>query len=81
MGDFNYKNINWDEEVLCGVGQDSNEGKFLNTINDTFMVQLVDEPTRCRGTNEAKDIITVPHKRLMQKVKKFKLGKKINDWI
>ena len=41
MGDFNYRNIDWDS--MTG---DGNAGEFLNVVQDGFFKQLVREPTR-----------------------------------
>ena len=47
-GDFNYKNINWDEMV----SNDKIERKFLNCIMDNYLHQHVQEPTRWRGNDQ-----------------------------
>ena len=47
MGDFNYRGIDWSLNTTTG-GSDSNEQSFLDTVNDQFMHQHVNEPTRCR---------------------------------
>ena len=50
-GDFNYKNINW-QLLSCNLDEQSNEQKFLNAVQDGFLHQHVNEPTRSRGSDE-----------------------------
>uniref|UniRef100_A0A8C5PPB0 Reverse transcriptase domain-containing protein n=1 Tax=Leptobrachium leishanense TaxID=445787 RepID=A0A8C5PPB0_9ANUR len=42
IGDFNYPDINWDS----GTSNSAKGIRFLNILNDTFMSQLVETPTR-----------------------------------
>ena len=49
-GDFNYKNINWQLQS-CSLDEESNEHKFLNAVQDSFLHQHVSEPTRSRGSD------------------------------
>ena len=47
MGDYNYRNINWD-----GLdSKDKIEQKFLKCIADNYLHQHIQEPTRWRGSN------------------------------
>ncbi|XP_053897559.1 uncharacterized protein LOC128844145 [Malaclemys terrapin pileata] len=46
VGDFNYPHIDW-EHVTSGRNAES---KFLDTLNDCFLEQLVREPTRGEAT-------------------------------
>ena len=41
MGDFNYRNIDW--EALVG---DQEAEEFLNVVQDNFLRQIINEPTR-----------------------------------
>jgi hypothetical protein len=42
LGDFNFRQINWNKmEASSGLTE-----KFLNTIQDNLLTQIVDEPTR-----------------------------------
>jgi len=52
VGDFNYPGINWEEETCVG-GLETQEFKFLNTIQETFMQQMVDKPTHYRAEQKA----------------------------
>lgn len=49
MGDFNYPNINW--ELSTTKGGNTEEQKFLDCLEDNFLVQLIEKPTRWRGTD------------------------------
>ena len=49
VGDFNYRNINWSAQHLCG--EDSEEEKFLDAVAGGFWHQHVTSPTRARGTD------------------------------
>lgn len=54
MGEFNYSHIDWVDHIS---GQDA-ETKFLNTINDCFLDQLVLDPTK-RGAVPDLDLRSV----------------------
>lgn len=47
MGDFNYKEINWEEEKGSGKEQD----KFIACIQQNMLIQNVKEVTRFRGSD------------------------------
>ncbi len=50
MGDFNYPSIDWD---MLNTGRtDSVEGMFLNCLDDNFLFQVVNKPTRWRGSDK-----------------------------
>ncbi|XP_062579140.1 uncharacterized protein LOC134245717 [Saccostrea cucullata] len=49
MGDFNYPGINWD--MMTSSNIHSEEQKFLECLQDNFLFQMVNKPTRWRGTN------------------------------
>ena len=50
VGDFNYRDINWDN--WSTPHDDTKEDEmFLNALRDTFFYQHVNEPTRARGTD------------------------------
>ena len=51
VGDFNYKNINWNTWTTP-YSEQSKEAKFIETIRDCFLYQHVMEPTRSRGNDE-----------------------------
>ena len=42
MGDFNFRNINWE----TGECTSAREQKFLDTHQDNLLVQMVDSPTK-----------------------------------
>ena len=48
VGDFNYPSINWTSTSAPG-DVDNKENTFIETLNDCFLTQLVNEPTRRRG--------------------------------
>ena len=46
MGDFNYPKITWREG--CGHTEDTKSEKFLDSINDAYLYQHIQKPTRYR---------------------------------
>ena len=42
MGDFNFPDISW----KCNTAQRKQSRRFLETVEDSFLTQLVSEPTR-----------------------------------
>lgn len=50
VGDFNAPHINWDLQITSGFDH-SFESKFIKTIQDCFLYQHVDQPTRFWGTD------------------------------
>ena len=51
VGDFNFKDINW-ETRTTPHGLDSKEQKFIDTVNDCFFYQHIQQATRKRGNDE-----------------------------
>ena len=51
IGDFNFPTINWENWTTPHI-EESKEEKFLEAIRDSFLLQHVDEPTRCRGSDD-----------------------------
>ena len=51
MGDFNLPKINW-ETLYCNTSDEDFHVKFVECVNDCFLFQHVNEPTRVRGANE-----------------------------
>ena len=49
MGDFNYPQINW--ETMSADNEKSEEQKFVECLEDNFLFQAVNKPTRWRGTD------------------------------
>ena len=47
IGDFNYRQIDWDKMTSC----DHEESQFINCIEDHYLTQHVKEPTRWRGND------------------------------
>ena len=45
MGDFNFPDINW-IDTYCSSSSTSLSAKFLEVIQDSFLIQHVQEPTR-----------------------------------
>lgn len=52
MGDFNLKQINWEESSCPGENTEDFNHKFIECIRDNFLFQHVTEPTRKRGQDE-----------------------------
>ena len=50
MGDFNYPKIDW--QLQYAPGENSEENNFIACIEDNYLVQHLDEPTRFRGDDE-----------------------------
>ena len=50
-GDFNYPDINWTSWHV--TNPDSEESKFVQCLQDNFLQQHVNMPTRCRGSDRA----------------------------
>lgn len=51
VGDFNYKKVNW-INLSTSETENSQEYKFLECVQDCFLIQHTVNPTRIRGTNE-----------------------------
>ena len=51
VGDFNYPDIDWDQEV-CDKPFNHPAFKFLNTVNSNYFTQYVDRPTHFRALQE-----------------------------
>lgn len=68
MGDFNYPNIDWD--LLLVKGEQSEEQKFMDCLQDNFLFQHVNRPTRWRGTNEPSvlDLIITADDRAIEEI-------------
>ena len=50
MGDFNYPSIDWD---TLSTGNTESEGnKFVECLQDNYLFQIIDQPTRCRGSDK-----------------------------
>ena len=50
MGDFNYPGIDWD--TYSTKGENSDEHMFIECLQDNYMFQTINKPTRRRGTNK-----------------------------
>lgn len=51
VGDFNYRKINW-RNWSTPLQEDSEEEKFLDALQDAFLYQHINEPTRRRRMDE-----------------------------
>ena len=51
VGDFNFPTINWNNWTTPHL-EGSKEERFLDALRDSFLHQNVEEPTRCRGTDD-----------------------------
>jgi len=49
VGDFNVSDIEWDN--WTAVHNNPSSLKFLNTLQDNFLLQYIDTPTRGRGSD------------------------------
>ena len=70
IGDFNYKDINW-ELMATLKGEGSDEEKFLRAIQDSYLHQNILEPTRKRGDDEPSilDLIITDEETQLSEVK------------
>ena len=50
-GDFNLKQIDWESRQVTGA-QDSYQYKVFDAVNDLFLTETVQEPTRFRGSDQ-----------------------------
>ena len=55
VGDFNYRTINW-QNWTTPHQEEHPEEEFLETLRDCYLYQHIQEPTRCRGTDEPSTI-------------------------
>ena len=62
MGDFNYPEINWDEQTTNTV-ETHPTNLFLKKVNDYYLTQHVDQPTRHRQNQipNCQDLILTPN--------------------
>ena len=71
LGDFNYRDINW-MTLTTSHNEDSKEAKFIETVQDCFLHQHMQLPTRRRGndvpslldllfTDEAMQVSSIAH--------------------
>lgn len=51
MGDFNIKNIDWEQMHCHNENDDSFENRFIECTRDSFLFQNIMEPTRQRGSD------------------------------
>ena len=49
MGDFNFSDSEWDNSTA--VHNNTSSLKFLNTLQDNFLLQYINIPTRGRGSD------------------------------
>ena len=52
MGDFNFPGIDWKLECTNHVNEANIENRFLLSIQENFLFQLVDQNTHCRGDQQ-----------------------------
>jgi len=53
IGDFNYRTINWETMSSSASGnQHKIDTRFIDCIQDSYLVQHIDEPTRWRGADQ-----------------------------
>lgn len=51
MGDFNYPGINWETWNIHGENTEKHEYKFIQKLQDIFLFQHINQPTRWRGSD------------------------------
>ncbi|XP_069103752.1 uncharacterized protein [Argopecten irradians] len=51
MGDFNYPDINWETWNSKGDSTESHEYKLIHCLQDNFLSQVIEHPTRWRGND------------------------------
>ena len=52
VGDFNFRDIKWDTELIDFKGLNASEINFVKSIRENFFYQHIDKPTRQRGEDE-----------------------------
>ena len=55
VGDFNYKNIDW--ETCYSKGSSADDDKFLQATQNAYLFQHVQTPTRARGQSNSPSLI------------------------
>jgi hypothetical protein len=68
MGDFyNYPHIDWESWNTRGDSVNTDDYKLVNCLQDNFLYQIVDQPTRWRGTNRPSilDLIITNEERMI----------------
>ncbi len=67
VGDFNLPNINWTDHTSSGAGFPQ---KFLDTLDDNFLRQHLEEKTRARGLQQASmlDLVITRNDRMIQEL-------------
>lgn len=70
MGDFNFKEVNWNE-CTTTVGEDHIATLFLECVRDTFLYQHVKQPTRFREDQEPStlDLIFTNEENMLENLK------------
>lgn len=83
VGDFNFRDINW-TSWTTHHNEDSAEWKFINSIQNSFLYQHVENTTRRRGNNEPSllDLIFTNERLHISEIKHHApLGKSDHDVI
>ena len=78
MGDFNFKNIDWETNTIKNTSKinayeeqvKKPDETFLKTIQDIFLYQQVNHPTRARGSNKPSliDLILTNEKNMVSEI-------------
>ena len=70
MGDFNYRNINWETKNTNRGNENSEDYKFIETMRDSFLTQHIIKPTRARGTNKPStlDLVMTNEEGMIQEI-------------
>ena len=65
VGDFNFRDINW-RNCTSHHNDDNKEWKFINCIQDCYLHQHIDRPTRRRGNDEPSQLDLIFTDEIMQ---------------
>ena len=62
VGDFNHNKIQWTPDPILpdSLPHTSQEAAFITCVQDTLLVQHVDQPTRYRSSRETGELINKP---------------------
>ncbi len=70
IGDFNYPDINWSTLTQESDNESSQEYKFLECIQNHYLTQHLDKPTRVRGTDTPNilDLLLTDDERIIRNI-------------
>ena len=67
-GDFNMPTINWNDTIADMQGMTPLATSFVDTIDDLFLTQHINQPTRKRGTDREStlDLVLTDHQQIIK---------------